>query len=128
MSSINPINVNTQGIGARVGFGAPSKEEKKAEEKAAEKKAAEQSPIAADKVLDYMAASAVAVTPAKTKSIDPSKYVDKASEERIAAFMEQFEEKVASGLKAFDKEFAGTKVSEEAKMAVVLKQVEKEIS
>lgn len=122
--SINPINVNTQGVGAKVGFGAQPKPEKE-EAKAAESQAAvEQTPVDAGKVLDYMSANAAVVVP--KKAVDPSKYVNAESEARIASFMGAFEDKVAEGLKAFELEFAGMNVSEDTKMAVVLKQVEQE--
>lgn len=126
MTSIDPINVNTQGVGARFGFNAKSKPE------AEEKKTPESVPgvetakVDADKVLDYLAAGAASVVPTGKKTVDPSKYVDAQSEARIAAFMSSFEDKVAEGLKAFDAEFAGLNISDGAKMAVVLKQVESE--
>lgn len=121
--SINPINVNTQGVGAKIGYGAQPKKEKAVEEQPKASQAAEKTPVDADKVLDYMSANAAYSAPA-TKTIDPSKYVDKASEARIASFMGSFEDKVAEGLAAFNAEFAGMDISEGAKMAVVLKQVE----
>jgi len=60
------------------------------------------------------------------KTVDPSKYVDEASAARIASFMGGFEDKVAEGLAAFDKEFAGVNVSDSTKMGVVLSQLDKE--
>ena len=118
MSGINPINVNPQGIGAASGFGT------KAKAKEEEKKEAEVSPkgeaktqLSGDAVLNYMAQSAAVVAP---KKLDPTKYVDKASQERIAGFMADFEDQVAAGLKAFDQEFAGTNVSDSTKMTLVL--------
>lgn len=125
MTLINPINVNTQGIGGAAGFGhqpKTEKEEAKAEARAAHQE--EKSSVPADQVLNYLKQSAVSVAPKPT--IDPTKYVDKASAERIAGFMADFEDKVAEGLKAFDKEFEGVKISDSAKMAVVLAEVEKE--
>lgn len=127
MTSINPINVNTQGIGAKVGYGAQSKQEKSVEEQPKASQAAEQTPVDAGKVLDYMSANAVYSAPS-TKTVDPAKYVDKASEARIASFMGSFEDKVAEGLAAFNSEFAGMDISEGAKMAVVLKQVESQVN
>lgn len=123
--SINPINVNTQGVGNKMGYGAQPKADSEAGAKAeTQAKSAEQTSVEADKIFDYMAAnSAVVVTP---KSVDPAKYVDAASEARIASFMGAFEDKVAEGLKAFEQEFAGMNISESTKMAVVLGQVEQE--
>lgn len=124
MTSINPINVNTQGVSSSVGFGISKKEAKEAEGKEKEVKGGvPQTPVSADKVFEYLSANSAAVKP---KTVDPAKYVDDASADRIAEFMKGFEEKVAQGLKAFDEEFAGVEVSEAAKMAVVLKQVESE--
>ena len=129
MTSINPINVNTQGVGGSYGFGAKSKSDSE-EAKDTEKKpvASQTKSVAADDVLSFMAQSAVANTAAAgtTKTIDPAKYVDDASAARIAGFMAGFEDKVAEGLANFDKEFAGVDVSDSAKMAVVLAGINKE--
>jgi len=121
MTSINPINVNTQGIGAKVGFGAKPKAETEKEHKAEVSVGAEKAPVSPDKVLDFLSASSIAIAP--KKAIDPAKHVDAASKARIESFMASFEDKVAEGLKAFDKEFPGVQVSDAAKMNVVLKQV-----
>ena len=124
-SSINPINVNTQGVGAKIGFGAKPKQEKELEAKQETQAGTEQkSAVSADKVLDFMAAGATQFVARKT--VDPSKYVDEASAKRIADLMGSFEDKVAEGLKAFDKEFATAGVSDSAKMAVVLGKIDKE--
>ena len=126
MESINPINVNAQGINGSAGFGKKAKPEQKEETEKEVTVAAQKNPVAADKVLSFMAQSAVAVAPATTKALDPSKYVDEASAARIAGFMAQFEDKVAEGLKAFDAEFPGVEVSESTKMAVVLGKIDRE--
>lgn len=124
MTSINPINVNTQGIGNSFGYGVKSKtEHKEAEEAKTNVNSGEKSKVAPDDVLNYMAQSAAVSAP---KTIDPSKYVDKESEARIAGFIAQFEDKVAEGLKAFDQEFAGVNVSDSTKMSVVLAGIDKE--
>lgn len=124
MSSINPINVNTQGIGGAFGFGAKAKPEEKEVKEKEEAKVSEQTPVSADEVLSFMAQSAISVKP--TTAIDPSKYVDSESAARIAGFMADFEDKVAEGLAAFDQEFAGVDISDSAKMAVVLAGINKE--
>lgn len=127
MTSIDPINVNTQGIGGAHGFGKNAKAEHKENDKGKDSVSNfKQTPVSADDVLSYMAQSAVSVTPAKTASVDPSKYVDNESAARIAGFMADFEDKVASGLAAFDKEFGDTNISDSAKMAVVLAGIDKE--
>lgn len=125
MTSINPINVNSQGVGNSYGFGAKPKsmhEEAKAEEKSPA--SSQKTPVAADDVLSFMAQSAIA--PAATKSVNPAKYVDKASADRIAGFMAEFEDKVAEGLANFDKEFGGVNVSDSSKMTLVLAGLNKE--
>lgn len=127
MTLINSINVNSQGIGSASGYGAKSKAKEEAQEAEAAKAApAEQSKVSADDVLNYMAQSAVLAKPVAAKTVDPSKYVDDESAARIAGFMADFEDKVANGLKSFDKEFEGADVSDSAKMAVVLKQINSE--
>lgn len=125
MTLINPINVNPQGIGGAHGFGGKHKAEKEEAKKEAKLEAKEEKHhVEADKVLDFLAQSAVSITP--KKAIDPAKYVDEASAKRIAGFMADFEDKVAEGLKAFDKEFAGVNISDSAKQAVVLAKIDKE--
>lgn len=126
MTFINPINVNPQGISSSSGFGAkPKAKEEGAKEPEIAAKGSEQKQIPADKMLELMAQSAVSVSP--KAAVDPAKYVDEASAARIAGFMADFEDKVAEGLAAFDKEFAGVNVSDSAKMAVVLAGIDKEV-
>jgi hypothetical protein len=124
MTSINPINVNTQGVGARTSFGAKPQAEKEEGKKAEAHAGAEKAQVSPDKVFEFL--SAGAVNQVARKSVNPAKYVDSASQARIESFMASFEDKVAEGLKAFDKEFAGVNISDNAKMAVVLKGVEQE--
>ena len=123
--SINPINVNTQGVGAKVGYGAQPKQEKAGEEQPAASTGAENKPVNPDKVLEFMSASSASFVPA-AKPLDPSKYVNSESEARIAALMGSFEDQVAQGLIDFQTEFAGTGLSDSAMMAAVLNKVNKE--
>ena len=123
MTNINPINVNSQGIGAASGFGAKSKsseEEVKEQEKPVV--AEERETLSADTVLNFMAQSAVTVAP---KTVDPAKYVDSASAERIAGFMADFEDVVAQNLSAITAEFP--EMSESAAMATALAQTNKDM-
>ena len=119
MTSINPINVNAQGINGGYGFGAkpqaPKEDVKDAETPVA---ANTQSQVSADAVLSYMAQSAAVAAP---KTIDPSKYVDDESAKRIAGFMADFEDVVATNLTAISKEFP--EMSQSSAMAVALAQV-----
>lgn len=125
MTFINPINVNSQGIGNSYGYETKTKAEEKEAKKAETAPAgAEQKQVSADAVLNFMAQSAVSVAPTTTKTIDPSKYVDDASAARIAGFISSFEDKVAEGLAAFDKEFPG--MSDSSKMTAVLAGLNKE--
>ena len=126
MTSINPINVNTQGVGSSYGYNSKSKSEKEETKEPETASTATKTPVAAEDVLSFMAQSAVSVAPATT-AVDPSKYVDDASAERIAGFMSDFEDKVAEGLAAFDQEFQGINVSDSAKMATVLAGINQEI-
>lgn len=121
MTNINPINVNTQGIHGALGFGAKPKSEKKEAEEVKPEVAGQKPQLSADDVLSFLAQSAVVAAP---KKLDPSKYVDKASEDRIAGFMADFEDKVAEGLAAFALEFP--EASPKAGEAVVLAKLNKE--
>lgn len=122
MTQINPINVNTQGIHGALGYGAKAKSEHKETEEAKTGAAGSQKPqLSADDVLNFLAQSAAVAAP---KTVDPSKYVDKESEARIAGFMADFEDKVAEGLAAFAKEFPTA--SEKTGEAVVLAKLNKE--
>lgn len=123
MTQINPINVNTQGISGAYGYSAKAKAENKEAEEAKPEAGSQKKQLSADDVLTFMAQSSAAAAP---KTVNPSKYVDSTSEERIAGFMAGFEDKVAEGLAAFDKEFAGVDVSDSAKMTIVLKGIDNE--
>lgn len=123
MTSINSINVKSQGVGAKTGFGNQPKPEKELEGEKGLQTAAQKSSVSADRVLDFLAANS-AVAPKKT--VNPAHYVDEASAQRIASFMGSFEEKVTEGLKAFEQEFAGVDIADSAKMAVVLRQINQE--
>lgn len=123
MTSINPINVNTQGVGGAYGFGAkPDTKKEEGAEEAVNKAPVQQKQVPADQVLNYMAQSSVSVAP---KTIDPSKYVDNESAARIAGFMAQFEDIVAENLTAINAEFPD--MSEGAKQAMALAQVEQSV-
>lgn len=124
MTSIDPINVNTQGIGNAYGFQNNKSKNASKEAEATPNATIEQTPVAANDVLSYMAQSAVSVTPSATKTVDPSKYVDSESAARIAGFMADFEDKVAQGLQAFNQEFPD--MSDSAKMTAVLAGINKQ--
>lgn len=125
MSSINPINVNSQSVGGSFGYKAKAKaEEKEAKKQEAPQIANEKPSVSADAVLSYMAKSAVAIEAPAVKTLDPTKYVDEASAKRIAGFIAGFEDKVAEGLTAFAKEFP--EMSDSAKMVAVLSKIDKE--
>lgn len=121
MTSINPINVNTQGIGSSYGYNTKSKSEEKETKEVATSANGKQSSVSADDVLNFMAQSAVSVTPATT-SVDTSKYVDSESATRIAGFMSDFEDIVATNLSAISQEFPN--MSDGAKQALALARVD----
>lgn len=125
MTNVNPINVNTQGIGGAFGFGSKPKSEAEEQKKEPEVTVAsgEKKPLSADEILTYMAQSAAIAAP-KAKVIDPAKYVDEASAKRIAGFMAGFEDVVATNLAAITKEFP--EMSEGAKQSLALAQTEKQ--
>lgn len=122
MTSINPINVNTQGIGGFYGYGEKPKTEEKETKQAEINVGAEKKQVPADQVLNYLAQSAISVAP---KTVDPSKYVDKESEARIAGFMADFEDIVAANLSAISQEFPG--MSEGAQQSIALAQVDSQL-
>lgn len=123
---IQPINVNAQGVGSASSFGQKPKAKEEAKEEKITKQAPEGGPAKAPvDVLGFMAQQAVSVTPVKSKTVDPAKYVDSKSADRIADLMASFEDKVAQGLKAFNEEF-GSDMSDNAKMAAVLSGINKE--
>ena len=121
MTYINPINVNTQGVGGNFGFGANSKPEKEEAKETEQAQTAEAKPqVSPDAVFSYMNQSA-AISGTAPKTIDVSKYVDSASAERIAGFVANFEDVVAENLSAIMAEFPG--ISESSAMTVALSQV-----
>jgi len=121
MTQINPINVNTQGISGSYGYGAKPKTEKKEAEEAKPEAGQQKPQLSADDVLSFLAQSAAVGAP---KTVDPSKYVDKASEARIAGFMAGFEDVVATNLATISKEFPG--MSDGTAQALALAQVDKQ--
>lgn len=123
MTSVNPINVNTQGIGSSYGFGSKPKTSSNEAEEAAVGSQAEQTQVPADYMLALMAQQAY---PININKIDPSKYVNSESAARIADFIQGFEDKVAEGLAAFDAEFKDINISDSAKMATVLTGINQE--
>lgn len=126
MAAINPISVNTQGIGSSYGFIAHAKPEEKKAEAQAQPQAQQQTQLSANDVLGYMAQSAVAFSPVQaTKTINPANYVDSASAARIGEFMSQFEDTVAANLSAIAAEFPS--MSESASIAVAAGMTDSEI-
>lgn len=123
MTFINPINVNTSGIGTSYGYGATSKPEKQETPEAEVGTNAPQNQVSGDKILGLMAQSAASVTPAAT-SLDPTKYVDGESAARIAGFMSQFEDIVAANLSAISEEFPT--MSAGSQQALALAQAEQQ--
>lgn len=121
MTSVNSINVNTQGIGGGYGFNAKAKanEEEKAKNNLTTTE--EKPQVSADEVFNYMAQSAVSVTPSSIASVDTSKYVNSESAARIAGFMSQFEDIVATNLAAITQEFPT--MAEDSAQALALAQV-----
>lgn len=119
---------NVRGIGINTGsvnpYGNQSKgPEAKPEENKPEVQA--QAPAAPqvkpDDVLAYMAQSAVVVNPqvSSVKTYDISKYVTPEQAERIAGFVTSFENQVAEGLLAIDKELGeNSGLSEQAKYEI----------
>ena len=120
MSSLNPISFNALGVGGSTP--SPKKEVKKEEVKEEIKQAPAKEQMDPAKVLELMAGVAGLN---KASVIDPSKYVDAASKERIAKFMGEFEETVARNLDAISKEFP--KMSEDSKTTMALKMTEEKI-
>lgn len=122
---IRPISTNAQFVGAASGFGKKAKPEGKEGKEKQIKPQLEGGPAKEPiDVLNFMAQQSVSVTPAQPKVVDPAKYVDSESEQRIADLMAGFEDKVAEGLQNFAKEFP--QMSDSAKMAAVLSGINKE--
>ena len=117
MTSINPINVNTQGVGSSYGYGAKPQTEKEEVEEVKPGSGQQKTQLSADEVFSFLAQTGVVIAP---KTVDPAKYVDKTSEERIAGFMAGFEEIVATNLAVISKEFPD--MSDGAKQSLALAQ------
>lgn len=120
-NNINPIIISSKVVGYS------TKKDEKKEDAGAEKAPSagiEKKEVAAGDVLSFMAAQSVDVTPAAKKTLDVSKYVTPEQAARIAGFVQGFESQVAAGLKAFDSEFPGAKLSDSAKLSLVAGIVE----
>lgn len=97
MTAINPINVNTQGIGGTWGFGLQQRTEEKPQEKAdLSSNLSQNRQVSSDATYAFLNAQGAAFVP--TNRLNPAQYVDGASAERIAGFMAQFEDIVATNL------------------------------
>lgn len=119
-NNINPINVNSQAI-SYSRLAQQEKAETLVNKKQNEEQAAvEKKEVPAADVLKYMAAQSIDVQPKVKKTLDISKYVTPEQAERIAGFVQGFEEEVEKGLLAFDKEFPGSAMSDAAKMNIVV--------
>ena len=128
MTGINPINVNASGVRGSAGFAAHQKmREEPTDIREGKPEVGRDRPqMNPDDVMNYLVKQGVSHNLKPTKSIDTSKYVDKASSQRIAEFMGKFEDRVAEGLKAFDADFGNINISDNAKMKVVLDAINKD--
>lgn len=124
--AINPINVNTQGIGSAYNFNgkAKSSETENKEAEAASVNSNEKT-LSADDVFSYLAQSAVSVKPASAKTVDPSKYVDSASASRIEDSMAQFEAAFNANIGTIAGEFP--EMSDGAKQTLALAQINAQV-
>lgn len=95
-------------------------EEAKAEEKPQQQAAAPQKEVSAKETFAYMGAGAQVVAP---KTIDPAKYVDKVSAERIAELMAMFTEKVEANIGSFTAEGLSPQAAQYAALAKVNKEM-----
>ena len=117
-NNINPINVNSKGVQYPK---LKNEEKKQGLVKGSEQhQEVEKKEVAAKDVLGFMAAQSVDVQPKVKKVIDVSKYVTPEQAARIAGFVGSFEKEVEKGLKEFDKEFPGNKVSEDTKVNIAV--------
>lgn len=125
-NNIHGIGINTNSVNP---YGnQPKGSEAKPEEAKPEaaQQQAQNSQVNADDVLTYMAQQAIAYQPkvAAQKTYDVAKYVTPEQAERIAGFITSFEDKVAEGLIAINKEFGeNSKLSEAAKYEIAAKMV-----
>lgn len=113
---INTGSVNPYGNQAK---GAEAKPEEKKTEVQAKAPSAPQ--VKPDDVLAYMAQSAAVINPqvSTVKTYDINKYVTPEQAARIAGFVTSFENQVAEGLLAIDKELgANSGLSEQAKYEI----------
>ena len=125
-NNIHGIGINTNSVNP---YGSqPKGGEAKAEEK--EQLAPQEQPQSAQvnpgDVLAYMAQQAVVVNPkvSAQKTYDVSKYVTPEQAQRIAGFVTSFEDQVAEGLLAINKEFGeNSGLSEQAKYEIAANMV-----
>lgn len=122
--SIDPIKLGANGIGSGYGLAKKSdiKEDGEAKKPEAGLVANDKAQVSAEAVFDYMAQSSVSLAP---KTVDTSKYVDKASADRIAGFMASFEDIVATNLSAITAEFPD--MSAASKQALAVAQVNQQM-
>lgn len=95
-------------------------EEAKVEEQAASKQPVAKKEVSAEQTFAYMGAGAPIVAP---KTIDPAKYVDKVSAERIAGLMQEFTLAVEQHIDAFKGEGLSPEAAQYAALAQMNKQM-----
>ena len=124
-NNVNPINLNLQAINYAKMRGAENKPEAPKEDVVKDSgTGAEQKSVAANDVLNYMAAQNIDLKP--TNAIpDVAKYVTQEQALRIAGFVQGFESAVAQGLKEFNAEYAGVPLSDDAKLTAAVMAFEK---
>ena len=119
--NIRRIGINTSSVN---NYNNPAKNaEAKPEEaeKQTEQAAPQRAQVKADDVLSFMAQQAIVAKPevAAQRTYDVSKYVTPEQAARIAGFVTSFEDQVAEGLLAIDKEFGEkSNISDQAKYEI----------
>lgn len=125
-NEINRIGINTGSVnpyGNQPKGGEAKPEDKKPDAPSAGVQGAQVNP---EDVLTYMAQQAVVVNPKVTspQTYDVAKYVTPEQAERIAGFVTSFEDQVAQGLLAINKELGGdSNLSEAAKYEIAANMV-----
>lgn len=127
-NNINRVGIGTNGVN-NYSNPKPSTESKPEDKTEGQTPQAQNTNVKPEDVYKYLAQSALAngvkVTPAKVYDIN--KYVTPEQAERIAGFINSFEDEVAKGLLAIDGEMGDIDLPESVKLELAAKMAETQV-
>ena len=104
-----------------------NKQTEVAEENLTKNVNSENKQISANDVLTFMANQSACMKPEFHKTINVTKFVNKEQYDRIGNMMREFEASVENGLRTLEGEFPNKRISQNAKLTIVLNSLERTV-